>query len=309
MKILMKTNKMSKDEWLKWRTKGIGGSDVSIIAGINKFKSVFQLWLEKTGQVVPREEYNDYTHFGNILESVVKNEFMERTGLKVRAKKAILQSEEYPFMLADLDGIIYENGEKYIFEAKTASAYKQDVWENGVPEEYQLQVQHYMAVTGIQKTYIAALVGGNHFYYHEVLRNEEIIQNIIQMEKSFWEENVLQGIEPVADGTEATTDFLNEKYRESNGNLIILPEDAADLCKKYDELTEQLNSLKEKKDAISNQLKNYLKENEVGIVGDRRVTWKEVMTTNFDKKRLERENRALYEAYVSKKRSRRLLIA
>lgn len=161
MKVLVKTGDLTREEWLKWRTKGIGGSDVSVIAGINRFRSVFQLWLEKTGQAEPDGKETDFTHFGTVLEPVVKKEFTRRTGLKIRAKKALLQSEEYPFMLADLDGVIYEDGEMCIFEAKTASAYKQDIWEKGVPDEYQLQVQHYMAVTGAKKTYIAALVGGN----------------------------------------------------------------------------------------------------------------------------------------------------
>ncbi|MBO5347377.1 MAG: YqaJ viral recombinase family protein, partial [Lachnospiraceae bacterium] len=199
MKILVKTGKLSREEWLKWRTKGIGGSDVSIIAGINKFKSSFQLWLEKTGQIVPQEEESEYAHFGSVLEPIVKKEFTRVTGLKIRNKKMILQSEEYPFMLADLDGVITENGEMCIFEAKTASAYKQDVWEEGVPMEYILQVQHYMAVTGAKKAYVAALVGGNHFYYHEVLRDETLIGQIIEMEKEFWEESVLLRMEPVAD--------------------------------------------------------------------------------------------------------------
>lgn len=37
-------------EWLKWRTMGIGGSDASVIAGVNPYRSVFQLWKEKTEQ-------------------------------------------------------------------------------------------------------------------------------------------------------------------------------------------------------------------------------------------------------------------
>lgn len=55
MKIVVKTADLSREEWLKYRTKGIGGSDVSIIAGINPFKSVHQLWLEKTGQTEPEQ--------------------------------------------------------------------------------------------------------------------------------------------------------------------------------------------------------------------------------------------------------------
>ena len=156
MKVVVKTANLTRQEWLKYRTQGIGGSDVSIIAGINPFKSVHQLWLEKTGQIEVEEENSAYTHFGTMLEPIVRREFSERTGIKVRQKHMLLQSEEYPFMLADLDGVINEDGNMCIFEAKTASAYKQEVWEEGVPAPYILQVQHYMAVTGARKTYIAA---------------------------------------------------------------------------------------------------------------------------------------------------------
>lgn len=309
MRILVKTAGMSREEWLRWRTKGIGGSDVSVIAGVNPFRSIFQLWLEKTGQVEPEETENDNTHFGNVLEPVIKREFSKRTGLKVRAKRALLQSEEYPFMLADLDGVIYENGKMNLFEAKTASAYKQEIWEKGIPEEYVLQVQHYMAVTGAEKTYLAALVGGNRFYWKVVRRDEQKIAEIIALEKAFWEENVLAGKEPVPDGSGATTDFLNEKYASSNGNTILLPEEALGLCRRYEELSGQLNELQDKKDAVSNQLKNFLKNNESGVIGEYRVTWKQVTSTTFDKKRLEKENRALYEEYLTKKQYRRLTVA
>ena len=309
MKTLVKTANLPRKEWLNWRTSGIGGSDVSIIFGLNKFRSVYQLWLEKTGQVIPVEEENDYTHFGTILEPIVKAEFTRRTGLEIRSRNAILQSEEYPFMLADLDGVIYENGEMCIFEAKTASTYKKEIWEEGVPVEYQLQIQHYMAVTGAKKTYIAALVGGNQFFYYEVFRDEELINIIIQVEKEFWQENVKQGIEPAPDGSEATTKYLNQKYSNSNGNAVELPPDALDLCVSYENLSEQLKAVEKRRDAVANQLKAYLKENEVGIVGDRKISWKTISTTTFDKKRLETENREIYDAYVTKTSYRRLMVA
>ena len=44
------TAAMSRDEWLKERTKGIGGSDVSTILGLNPYKTPLQLWEEKTGK-------------------------------------------------------------------------------------------------------------------------------------------------------------------------------------------------------------------------------------------------------------------
>lgn len=309
MNILAKTKGMEREEWLKWRLMGIGGSDASVIAGVNPFRSIFELWMDKTGQAEAGEAEFEHIHFGNVLEPVVRKEFMRRTGLKVRRKMALLQSAEHPFMLADLDGVIYEDGKMCIFEAKTASAYKKEAWEKGVPLEYQYQVQHYMAVTGAEKTYIAALVGGNTFIYHEVYRDEEMIKRIIRMEQEFWENCVLAGQEPEADGSGATADFLDKKYGDSNGKCIELPEEALQMCGQYDELSRRLDELKKEKEAVTNKIKTYLKENESGTVGDRRIDWKTVTTTTFDKKRLKEERREIYEEYCGKSSYRRLSVA
>lgn len=309
MRVVVKTNNLTREEWLKYRTGGIGGSDVSIIAGINPFKSVHQLWLEKTGQVEPEQTESEFAHFGTLLEPIVRKEFTERTGIKVRQKHMLLQSEEYPFMYADLDGVINEDGELAIFEAKTASQYKMDTWEEDVPAGYILQVQHYMAVTGAKKTYIAALVGGNHFVYHVVERDEVMIAKIIAMEKFFWETHVLGGVEPVPDGSEATTNYFNSKFSNSNGQTIELPEEALAICEEYERLSEELKALETAKSAAANQLKSYLKEAEAGTVGDRKIVWKQIFKSSLDQKRLKEEKPDIYNGYVTQSSYRRLSVA
>lgn len=309
MKVVVKTKNLTRSEWLKFRTKGIGGSDVSVIAGINPFKSVHQLWREKTGQFVPEDEGTEYTHFGTLLEPVVRKEFMERTGIPVRLKHMLLQSEEYPFMLADLDGVIHQNGKLAIFEAKTASAYKKELWENGVPAEYLLQVQHYMAVTRAEKTYIAALIGGNHFVYHEVERDEEMISKIIAMEKHFWQNYVLEGKEPVADGSDATTRYFNERFSQSNGQTVELPEVVLPICEEFENLSRQIKELETAKNAAANQLKQYLGAAETGMVGDKKIVWKMVCKNGLDTKRLKEERPDVYGDYLTQSTYRRLLVA
>ena len=309
MQVVVKTNNLTREEWLQFRTGGIGGSDVSIIAGINPFKSVHQLWLEKTGQIEPEQAESEYSHFGTLLEPIVRKEFTERTGIKVRQKHMLLQSSEYPFMYADLDGVINEGGELAIFEAKTASQYKMETWEEGVPAGYILQVQHYMAVTGAKKTYIAALVGGNHFVYHVVERDEVMIAKIIAMEKYFWETHVIGGVEPIPDGSEATTNYFNSKFSESNGQIIELPEEALAICEEYERLSEQLKELETAKSAAANQLKSYLKEAEAGTVGERKIVWKQIFKSSLDQKRLKEEKPDIYNGYVTQSSYRRLSVA
>lgn len=308
MKIFVKTKDLSREVWLRYRTQGIGGSDVSIIAGINPYKSIYQLWLEKTGQIEPEQTDSEFAHFGTLLEPIVRKEFMERTGLKVRQKFMILQSEEYPFMLADVDGIVNENGEKVIFEAKTASAYKQNIWEDGVPAGYILQVQHYMAVTEAKKAYIAALIGGNHFCYHTVERDDEMIRKIIAMERCFWEKNVLCGIEPIPDGSEATTEYLNGRFSRSSGGTVELPQEAITVCEEFERISIQLKELETAKNAAANTLKSYLGEAEIGTIGDRKIIWKQVSKNTVDTKRLKAEKPDIYDSYLIQSSYRRFSV-
>ena len=129
MKILAKTTELSREQWLEQRRRGVCGSDASTVLGLNPYHSILHLWKDKRGLLPAEENSSEYAYFGNVMEPVIKREFTKRTGLKVRAKNAILQSSEHAFMLADVDGLVKEaDGSISVFEAKTASAYKEDVW-------------------------------------------------------------------------------------------------------------------------------------------------------------------------------------
>ena len=229
--------------------------------------------------------------------------------LKVRQKHMLLQSETYPFMLANLDGVVKANGEMCIFEAKTASAYKLDEWQSGIPPEYMLQVQHYMAVTDTSKAYIAALIGGNHFLYKLIERDNEIISKIIAMEKYFWEVNVLGEIAPNIDGTRATTEYFNSKYNVSNGLAVKLPEELISECEEYNRLADEIDRLTSAKDAVCNRIKNVLKENETGFAGKYKISWKQVVSSKFNTTKFKADNPELYSKYLTNSQYRRFSLS
>lgn len=296
--IVCSTKNLSTEEWLKMRTIGIGGSDASIIAGCNPYRSIFELWQEKRGEIPVKEEESEVTHFGKILEDVVRKEFIQRTGLMVRKKNSILRSKEYPFMIADVDGIISElDGTYSIFEAKTAIEFKNTNWKNGeVPENYQLQLQHYMAVTGFQKAYIAVLVGGNKFYWTEVYRDEQLIKMLISMESHFWH-CVKTGEEPDVDASKATSLYLNKKYSNVKADSVVdLDEQMLTVIERYENIKIELNVLAEEKQFLENQLKSALADNEVGKLGEHIVKWKPIVQTRIDSDKLKKEHKEIYDA-------------
>ncbi|EAC2591077.1 hypothetical protein JT90_16020, partial [Listeria monocytogenes] len=64
MNILASIKDMDRTQWLLTRRQGIGGSDAGIIMGLNKYKTAFELWLDKTGQILPDESAGEAAYWG-----------------------------------------------------------------------------------------------------------------------------------------------------------------------------------------------------------------------------------------------------
>jgi predicted phage-related endonuclease len=216
-----------------------------------------------------------------MLEPFVKAEFTKRTGIDITPVPYILQSEEYPFMFANLDGLCeHPDYGTCIFEAKTASAYKAGEWEDGIPEEYLLQVQHYLAVTGCNGVYIAVLIGGNSFKWRFIERDNELIEMLIKLEADFWG-HVQSLTTPQLDGSDASAKFIKGQFPDSiPSSKIELPASAADLIQQYDAACEQLEKASEQKQYAENLIKQMLGKNETGIIGNRIITWKNSTKTS-----------------------------
>ncbi len=307
-KILVSTENMPYADWLEYRKLGIGGSDASVVCGINRYKSPVELWLDKTNQI-PAQEAGEAAYWGTQLEPFVRAEFTKRTGIEVIHKTELLQSEEYSFMLANLDGEceVPDYG-ACVFEAKTASAYKAGEWEDTIPDEYMCQIQHYMAVTGCAGAYIAVLIGGNTFRWKFVERDEELISMLIELESAFWN-HVQDCTPPPLDGSDASAKFLSQRFPSSTPQShITLPDTAAALLSEYDEACAQLEIVTEKKQKAENLLKEMMGDNEVGTAGGRVVTWKSVSQERLDSKTLKAEHPVLYKKYANKSSYRRFTI-
>ena len=304
------TGKLTREEWLQLRRKGIGGSDASVIMGKNPYRSILQLWEEKNGKLPVTDDGNEYTYWGNVMEPIIRKEFMNRTGLKVRQKHAMIFHKDYPYLFADVDGIVTdERGEKCIFEAKTASQYKAEQWEDGVPEEYILQVQHYLEVCGMDKAYIAALIGGNKFVFHTIYRDDELIRNLISREKEFWEGCVLTDTEPVMDDSDATRDYLNQKYSDPIEGSIQLQEDMKSVLAEYQDVDCKIKELEKQKTGFANQIKAAMGEYETGEVDGTVVSWKKISRESLDSKRLRKEQPEVFAEYRNISSYRKLSIA
>ncbi|PKE36845.1 hypothetical protein CW670_02630 [Macrococcoides caseolyticum] len=282
---VLNTKDVTHEEWLKARQAGVGGSDAGTILGVNKWKSKTQLFFEKVNPELKQQVDNEFIYWGNVLEDVVAKEFETRTGKKVRKNNKMLRHPEHEFMLANLDRVIV--GEKALLECKTTSQYNIDQWKDDeIPASYLCQIQHYMAVTGYEKAYIAVLCGGNQFIWKEVPRDDELIEIIINAEKDFWYNNVLAGVIPEIDGSDATKDFLNHMYKDIDETEVQLSDDVETLLTALEQVKQEEKELKELKTQYENKIKHILGNNLAGKTSGYQITWKPQVRKTLDTKKI-----------------------
>lgn len=304
---LVKTTQISREDWLTHRCHGIGGSDISAIAGLNPWRSPMQVYLEKIG-AIPGAEENEAMHFGRIFEAVVANEFARRNKLKVQRVNAILQHPKYPAFLANIDRLVKVKGNA-VLEIKTTSAYGAKDWEDGrAPDWAMLQLQWYLFITGLKHGFLAALIGGQKYAQVEVDRDDEIIGYLQHIALNFWK-LVESRTPPEMDGSESSSEVLSLLYpKAALGTSIMLPPDAKKYILEYEAAQAEEKIVAERKEAAANQLKALLGENETGMVDERKVSWRTVVSNRLDSKALKKDLPDIYEKYAKENVSRRFAI-
>lgn len=200
--VFVSTENLPEEEWLEWRRKGVGGSDVAAALGLSPYRTKRELYYDKIG-VEPIVEGADKSitfQIGHLLEDVVAQIFEKKTGLSVYRDQTMYQHPLYPFMLADVDRFIHmPDGSTAILECKTAHYDTQYLWANdGVPRHYELQVRHYMSVMNIDVAYIACLFSNSEkdFVWRKIERDLDEEENTILQLQDFWTRYVCNRVEP-----------------------------------------------------------------------------------------------------------------
>lgn len=226
---LVKTQDLSRDQWLAVRKGGIGSSDAAAAVGLNPYKSQLELWMEKTCRdaTLPKADPGDETspmYWGTLLEPIVAAHYTKRTGHKVRRINAVLQHPNEPWMLANVDREVVGAPDVQILECKTAGMNGARLWKDGVPEYVQLQVLHQLAVTGKQAADVAVLICGQELQVHRIERDEALIAQLMKLERQFWD-CVERDEAPPADGSDSADVALRCLYPRDSGQTVDLSGD------------------------------------------------------------------------------------
>lgn len=255
--VLVKTENMPEEEWLSWRRKGIGGSDVAAALGLSPYKTKRELFYDKIG-AEPVAEGEDRTitfEIGHLLEDVVAQIFSKKTGLFVYRDQTMYRHPLFPFMIADVDRFVEEpDGSRSLLECKTAHYDTQYLWANdAVPRHYEMQVRHYMSVMNINKAYIACLFSNSEkdFVWRVIERDLEEEENTILQLQDFWSRYVCNHQEPPLEGKpDMVLDALRRYYGPADQNLPVVS-----ISQEFLPVLEQVLLMKRQKSELEAQVR------------------------------------------------------
>lgn len=205
----------SREEWLKLRMNGIGGSDVSAILGHNKFRSPKDVYESK---FIEKEQISNYAiDYGNFFENLLFKTFQWKYSSMYATldyKDILFRNIFAPCLQASVDGVLVEKGTNKVglLEIKTAQNKKTkwyyDNGEKGVPQEYIDQAIHYFITTGVD--FVIFYVQIDTQNRDDIDRDSEILKprrinredvldymEVVEKEViNFWESYVVKHIEP-----------------------------------------------------------------------------------------------------------------
>lgn len=282
----------TKDEaqWLEARKGGLGSSDAAPAFGISPYKGAMELWLEKTGQVVPDDiSDKEPVWWGTECEHLIAKRFAMKTELEVIDPGCMLISRHFgPRLRTNIDRFYIDfDGELGILECKMADSHLEGDWSDDLaPPWYQIQVAQQAAVAGVYRAKIACLIGGNNFQIRTLDLDRELVDGIAEQLLAWWERHVIGGEAPPVDGLQSTTDVLTKLYGKANADTSIeLDPTVALEVARYHEAHARLKQAEEDKTLHGNRLREAMGAAESATFGGVPiVTWKSGTTTRLDEK-------------------------
>lgn len=280
----------NRDQWHEVRSKGIGGSEITSILGLNPYETPYALWEKKTGRV-QRFEGNKFTVAGNYLEPVVAQMFEDQGFECYGGGDNHYAHPTHPFCIGTPDRFVKGKHGDAVLEIKTTqkSVDKQDI-----PVGWYFQDLWYQGITGKKRGYIAWLSRGIDFDFVEIEYNAEIFEEMIEQATNFWNNHVLADVAPPPLKKEDIIKIVGKVH-----GAVELSEEAALVYHQIKENAKAIKELEEVNDELLEAIQLAMMEKELATwMGATLFTWKESTVNRLDQTALKEQEPEIYARFV-----------
>lgn len=234
----------TRQQWAEARRRAVCASESAAVLGVSPWASALEVWGRKTGALPAYGgDENPEQRWGTLLEPVVAAAYAEqrlgdRRALRHHNQNVLLRHRGFPAvpMAATPD---YYGPDGALLEVKTAHAFTASAWDEGVPIQYEVQVQHQLAVTGAPAATLVVLIGGSDLRWFDIERNERFIDNLEETIATWWGSFVEPGVEPPVEYDPKSLKTFERLHPNDSGATVALPADFAEVDRRLLELKAQ----------------------------------------------------------------------
>lgn len=253
------------------RKKFIGGTDAAAILGLSKWRTPFQVWLEKTGRAEPREE-NPSMEWGKRLESAIAKKWADAHGVAMLDKGHFIIHKEYPFIGGTPDNFIPSPSGG--LEVKTARFSAE--WGDGpdeIPVDYWMQCQWYAGLMMYDEWHLAALIGGSEYHDYVIPFSAETYALALEACVKFWMDHVETDTPPQMDGSNDAGKYLAKKFPKKSDEIDLATKAQEELIAARKKLAEKIDENNALLAEIDNQLKEAIGERKGLVCEAGKAVW------------------------------------
>lgn len=210
--------------WEADRRNYIGASDAAAVLGLSPWATPIDVWLQKTGRGAPKPQ-TIATRRGAALEDLIGQLWSERAGLPIwKWKAGTVPHPDLPHVAATPDFLVWHG----LVECKDVGQYVARDWANGAPQHVTVQTMVQMAVTGMGRCDIAALISGRADLYIQTVHASPLDQRICEALEAWWVDHVIADKPPALIGPPARDkEALAVLYPEGSGAVVARDEHIA----------------------------------------------------------------------------------
>lgn len=154
-----------------------------------------------------------------------------------------------------------------------------------------------LAVTGKKSWYIAAVILGREFTYRRLEWDDELIRGLVTVEEEFWNNHIIPGIIPPPDGSKACDEVLEQYFHTAKTASAIKLTGFDEKLRRREEILGFIAELQAEQKQIEQEVKLFMKDNELADSECFRVSWKNIDSTKLDSQRIREERPELYTDY------------
>lgn len=202
--IVTSTKDMSREDWLLFRKRGVGASDMGTILGLNQYKANIELFYERIGAQLDfsleniamfmgreQEDFmaNLWEYWGGTVESMIANFRNNEKQRRCQRVNAYVQNPKWPWIYVSLDRKINKTATRGegALELKTIAGYEANKWEAEIPPGHIVQVQTQILTCEFEFGELATLRDGRAFDVYPFDPVKGIHEAIIEQSHDFWQ--------------------------------------------------------------------------------------------------------------------------